>query len=75
MTMEFNKRKAVIDNLKKYCPLAKEHDSIEVCEWSNGEGYDINLNNTLIHLTIGELDAIKYLTDVLMYEDGKSKEF
>lgn len=73
--MEFNKRKTVIDKLKKYCCLAKDSNYIEVCEWSNGEGFDINLNDTPIHLTRGELDAINYLTNVLMYEDEKEKEF
>ena len=35
--MEFNNRKSISDNLKKYDYLAKDDDFIEVIEWTNGE--------------------------------------
>lgn len=66
--MEFNKRKSVNDNLKKYDHMAKDSDFIEVTEWANGEGWDISINERLISLTFGQLEAIKYLIKSLDYE-------
>ncbi len=67
--MEFNSRKSVNDKLKKYDYLAKDEDYIEVTEWANGEGYDITIdsgtNYKQFSLTVGELEAIKYLTKSL----------
>lgn len=61
----FNTRKSISDKLKKYCCLAKEDGFIEITEWTNGEGWDISINDKLFTLTRGELDAINYLTKTL----------
>ena len=62
-------RKSVMDNLKKYDYLAKDDDFIEVTVWKNGEGYDISMKDgVLFSLTIGQLEAINYLTKKLDYE-------
>lgn len=42
--------------------LAKESDYISVTEWSNGEGWDISLNDKMISISRGMLDAINFLT-------------
>lgn len=63
--MESYKLNSIRENLSKFDYLAKEHDYIEVTEWSNGEGWNINLNGTAIQLTDGQLKAIKYLTQTL----------
>ncbi len=64
--MEIVKRKSVNDALYKYCHLAGKDDFIEVTEWTNGEGFDINIGkstrNEFLQITHGELDAIKMLT-------------
>lgn len=65
--MEFNSRKSVNDKLKRYDYLAKDEDYIEVTEWTNGEGYDITINDKIISLTDGQLEAINYLTKSLEY--------
>lgn len=72
--MEINNRKSVSDDLKKYCIFAKENDFIEVTEWTNGEGYDIQISDTKhISLSFGELEAINYLVKSLDYNrDGQS---
>lgn len=67
--MEKVKRKSVNDNLQKYDYLAKDSDFIEVTEWANGEGWDISINDKIIQLTMGQLDAINYLTKALEYYD------
>ena len=66
--MEFNSRKSVNDKLKKYDYLAKDNDLIEVIEWTNGEGYDIIINDKIISLTRGQIDAINYLVRSLEYK-------
>lgn len=67
--MEKVKRKSVNDNLQKYDYLAKDYEFIEVTEWRNGEGWDISINDKIIQLTMGQLDAINYLTKSLDYYD------
>ena len=69
--MEFNSRKAVNDKLKKYDYLAKDEDYIEIVEWTNGEGYDIMINDETISLTEGQLNAINYLVKSLEYKSDK----
>lgn len=67
-------RKSVSDSLKKYCYMAKENDFVEVTEWANGEGYDINISDgKSVSLTYGELEAINYLVKTL--DVGKEEEF
>lgn len=66
--MEFEDRKSVNDKLHKYDAMAKEDDFIEVTEWTNGEGWDISINdNRSFSLTIGELEAVNYLIKSLDY--------
>lgn len=65
--MKINERKSVSDELKKYDHLAKDTDFIEVTEWTNGEGWDIWLNDRPIPLTYGQLEAINYLIKTLDY--------
>ena len=67
--MEKVKRKSINDDLQKYDYLAKDYEFIEVTEWRNGEGWDISINDKIIQLTIGQLDAINYLTKSLDYYD------
>jgi hypothetical protein len=63
--MEKYELKAVNEYLRKFDYLAKEYDYIEVSEWHNGEGWNIDLNGTVIQLTDGQLKAINYLTQTL----------
>lgn len=65
--MEILERKSISDKLRKYDYLAKNDDYIEVTEWGNGEGWDITLNEQVISLTWGQLDAIDYLIKHLQY--------
>lgn len=62
--MKFDTRKTVYTELKNYCHLAKPDDTVEVCEWSNGEGFDISFSDRTLSLTYGELQAIEVLTKV-----------
>lgn len=63
--LSFATRKSVADSLTNYDHLAKAGDFIEVTEWANGDGWDIDIKGKLIQLTYGELDAINFLTKIL----------
>lgn len=66
--MKVETRKSVNTELKKFDVLAKDSDFIEVTEWTNGEGWDIAINDKIISLTWGQLEAINYLTKALDVE-------
>lgn len=64
---EIIQRKSIHDNLCKYDYLAKEHSFIEVTEWSNSEGIDITIDDKVISITYGQLEAISFLSKSLEY--------
>lgn len=68
--MEIYKRKSINDKLSKYTYSAKDNSSyIEITEWKNGEGWDIDIDGRkLFSLTFGELEAINYLVKALDIE-------
>ena len=70
--MEIKNRNSVSDNLNKYDYLSDKDSFIQITEWTNGEGWDITINDNTISLTSGQLDAVNYLTKVLEYEQLKS---
>lgn len=61
--IETSNVKSVWAYLKDFDYLSKEHDYINVTEWSNGAGWTIDINGqTLFNLTHGQMEAINYLT-------------
>jgi hypothetical protein len=66
--MEFKDRKSVFENLKGYCYLSGDNDYIEVTEFSNGEGFNIEINrrNSIdkFSLTFGEFQLLQVLINV-----------
>lgn len=75
MKREKCKRKSVFDTLSKFSPMYKEEDYIEVTEWSNQEGWDITIgDNTQFKLSMDELEAINYLTKVILYDSDEQEE-
>jgi len=71
--MKIGSRKSINDDLQKYDYLKNKSSFIEITEWTNGEGWDIAINEKMFNLTYGELEAINYLTKVLDYESNKVK--
>jgi hypothetical protein len=59
--MNFSTRRTVYTDLNLYCHHAKPHDTIEVCEWTNGEGWDLCVGQKIFALTHGELQALTVL--------------
>lgn len=70
--MEWRTRDSVHEKLSKFDYLAKPDSFIEVTDWTNGEGYDVTINDKApISLTRGEIDAIVFLASVLDNKIGK----
>jgi len=66
--LEKYKRKAVFCNLKEFDFSCKEHSYIEITEWKNGEGIDINVYNysdRTISISYAEFKLIKKLVKQL----------
>jgi hypothetical protein len=66
--LEKYNRKAVFCSLKEYDFLAKEHSYVEITEWKNGEGIDINAyshTDRNVSLSYGEFKLIKKLVKQL----------
>lgn len=60
--MKFSNRKSIYADLYKYCIFADKKDYIELTEWTNQEGFDIDINGKKkISLTTGEIEAIYHL--------------
>lgn len=68
--METTERRAINDSLKKYCIFAGDDDYVEITEWSNSNGIDVDINGEKkISLTYGELEGIIYLVKTLEFND------
>ena len=59
--MKQYERKARFTELKPYDIFAKEHDFMEVCEWNNGEGFDVTKNEQQFSLTWGQWECLQAL--------------
>lgn len=63
--IEVSKRRTVFAELKGYCHLSSDNDYMEVTEWSNGEGYDIQIDSKQdtqkFSLTYGEWQLLQVL--------------
>lgn len=69
---EFKSRKTIEDSLGVYDFTARKEDIIQITEWTNGEGYDIDIwrDGKCEHYTLthGEIDAVYFLSQSLKYE-------
>jgi hypothetical protein len=66
--LEKYNRKAVFCHLKEYDCASKEHSYVEITEWKNGEGIDINAyshTDRNVSLSYGEFKLIKKLVKQL----------
>lgn len=70
--MKIEDRRSAYESLKVFTPFANENSFIEVTEWTNGEGWDINIDDRHFQISIDELEAIQYLIGCIKY--GKKEE-
>lgn len=61
----YNKRAVCCSLIDFDQAFADESDFIEVCEWKNGMGYDVCINETHYSFTHGEFNAMCYLIEHL----------
>jgi hypothetical protein len=65
---EYYLKKAMILPLIDFCILSDEHDYIEVTNWENGEGFDVDIygkTSEKFQLTYGQYKALKKLVKLL----------
>lgn len=68
--MEIVNRKSITERLSVFSPCYDKDSGayIEITEWTNGEGYNIDINGEkYISLHIDELEAINFLCKYLEY--------
>lgn len=61
-------RKSIFSEIGEYCYLSKEHDYIEITEWTNGDGFDIDITSEgqqKISITWGQFKLLKKLVKQL----------
>ena len=62
-TFPIKNRKCLFSEIGSYCYLSKPNDYVEITEWTNGEGVDINISdgagNRTISMTWGEFKLVK----------------
>ena len=63
MTIETYERKAKFAELKPYDHHSGENSFMEVCEWYNGEGFDVMIDTRRFHLTWGEWECLQVLVN------------
>ena len=62
--METYKRKSAFTELEDFCYLSNEHDYMEVTEWRNMEGFDVEVFSKIrekFSMTWGQFKALKKL--------------
>ena len=70
-------RKSVFSEIDEYCYLSKEHDYIEITEWSNREGFDIDISSEgqqKMSITWGQFKLLKKLVKQLEKENFNDLE-
>jgi hypothetical protein len=63
MPIDTYNRKAKFTQLKLYDLFAKDDDFMEVCEWHNGEGFDVTINDRVISFTWGQWECLLVLVN------------
>jgi hypothetical protein len=63
MPIDTYNRKARFTQLKLYDLFAKDDDFMEVCEWHNGEGFDVTINDRVVSFTWGQWECLLVLVN------------
>lgn len=75
--MEIQKRKTIFSELSKFKPLyeVNPNDFIEITEWTNGEGWDVHIEQKgrteRFQLHYDDLNIINYLIRHMDYNEAK----
>lgn len=64
MTVETLVKKAKCTPLEKYCHFSKPEDYIEITEWTNAEGFDVDISGKeKFSLTWGQWECLQMLVN------------
>lgn len=63
MTIEVYNRKARFAELRPYDQFADASSFMEVCEWYNGEGFDVTIDNRHLSFTWGQWECLQVLVN------------
>ena len=72
--MEKYERKSYFLELKRYCVFANENDYIEVTEWKNQEGFDVDVSGKLnqrFQITHVEFEELKKIIKKIIKKINK----
>ncbi len=61
-------KQAIFASLSGHCPFADDDGFIEITEWKNGEGFDIEIQSKIhsrVQMTFGEFELICKLVKLL----------
>lgn len=61
MTIKTYDRECKFTELKPYCHHAKDDDFMEMSRWSNGEGFDVAINEKIYSFTDGQFECMMAL--------------
>ncbi len=66
-------KQAIFASLTGHCPFADDNAYIEITQWKNMEGFDVEIVSKLqnrFQLTYGEFDLIRKLVKLLDSHEG-----
>lgn len=63
MSIDTYNRKAKFTQLKLYDLFANDDDFMEVCEWHNGEGFDVTMNDRIVSFSWGQWECLLVLVN------------
>ena len=63
--MKITNKKSILVDLEDYCIISPEHSYMEVTEWNNGEGVDVDINGETFDITYGQFYALKKMIEKL----------
>lgn len=68
-------RRTIFSDIGTHCALSKPDDFVEITEWTNGDGVDINISdatgNRTIPMTWGEFKLIKKMMKTIYKSEHK----
>ena len=72
LLMERYNRKTVYEMMGRFSPTCGLEEYIEISEWDNGEGVDIDITGCHMSITYTELNAINVLCDALQHPENET---
>lgn len=72
--MKIEDRRTAYEKMSVFSPFVNDNSFIEVTEWTNGEGWDIAIDNRHFSIHMDELEAIQYLIGCIKYNKREDED-